>query len=158
MLTKEYLEEVFYYDDGVLRWKKKTGKSVVMGKEAGHTDNKGYRRIRLFGRLEGVHRLIFLLFNGYLPEVVDHIDRDKMNNRIENLRACTKAQNEKNRVKYKNNKTGVKNVYQIGNSYCVDFKLKGVRQFSKCCKTLEEATRLAYEMRKQLHGEFTCDG
>ena len=157
MLSKEFLEDTFYYDDGVLRWKRKTGKSVVIGKEAGFTDSRGYRRIRLFGRFEGVHRLIFLLFNGYLPEVVDHVYRNKLNNLIENLRECTKAQNEKNRKKYTNNKTGVKNVYKTKDKYyTVEFKLKGVRVFQKCCKTLEEAAEIAKEMRGKLHGDFAC--
>ena len=56
------------------------------------------------------HRLVWLYHHGELPAMVDHVDGDFRNNRIENLRACTNAQNQYNGPRKSNNKSGYKGV------------------------------------------------
>ena len=88
-----------------------------------------------------VHRAIFLLTNGYLPEMVDHKDQDKVNNLPENLREATRSENSMNTGVRKDNTTGVKGVSPKGSKFEVRYKGEylGVRD------TLEEATLLRQE-------------
>lgn len=70
------------------------------GRPCGSPHGKGYLRVNagVHGMIYA-HRLAFALHHGYLPAVVDHMDRNRLNNRIENLRACVQAENCCNRVK-----------------------------------------------------------
>jgi hypothetical protein len=73
---------------------------------------KGYWVITYRGRRYGYHRVIWEVCNGDLPlgAVIDHIDRDPTNNRIENLRLATPAQNTFNRLKNLTSTSGFKGV------------------------------------------------
>lgn len=111
MITQEYLRSIFDYQDGHLLWKNSRHKSR-QGMFAGCIDAKnGYRRIQLHGKLYQGHRLIFMWHHGHMPDEVDHIDRNRLNNRIENLRSATRADNAKNLGINKANKSGVTGVY-----------------------------------------------
>ena len=123
--TKEYVNECFTYVDGKLYWKhrplyhftsevnQRRFNSMWAGKEAGYvnkrTDSKregfAYHRVRLWGKLQKTHRVIFLMFNGYLPELIDHIDNNPLNNRIENLRESDVVKNKLNSMPNYNMKT-----------------------------------------------------
>lgn len=84
--------DTFYYDAGVLKYK--GGPYQPKDKEAGWIKpDTGYRCVSIDRKQYKTHRLIFLMFHGYLPSLVDHIDRDKLNNKIENLREATKQEN-----------------------------------------------------------------
>lgn len=95
MITKEYLNERFTYIEGELYWKVVFSNRLKVGQLAGDKCGRGYRRIMLGKQHYKMHRLIWIMFNGEIPEdlVVDHIDRDITNNSITNLRLFTKSQN-----------------------------------------------------------------
>lgn len=57
---------------------------------------KGYRMGRIMRRPYLAHRVVWALFNGSWPGLLDHIDRDTTNNRISNLRVATRSQNAMN--------------------------------------------------------------
>ena len=61
-----------------------------------HRDEESKRNFTLLS-----HRMVFYLYNGFLPEHVDHIDNDPSNNHPSNLRAATPKQNSRNRKKRK---------------------------------------------------------
>ncbi len=63
------------------------------------------------GKRYKAHRIIYLMHNKRLPPCIDHIDRECSNNRIENLRESTMSENQCNRSKNKNNKSGYKGVH-----------------------------------------------
>lgn len=102
-VSQAAVSEVYYYDDsvGALRYKVKAAQRVNIGDIAGAVNDKGYIQIRLGGSLHRAHRLIWLLHNGTTPAFIDHIDGNKANNRISNLRAATRNQNGANIPKSK---------------------------------------------------------
>ena len=98
MISKEYLHERFTYRNGELYWKTVYSNRLKVGQLAGDKDGKGYRRIMIGKRHFKMHRLIWIMFNGSIPDglLIDHIDRNISNNRIENLRLLTKSMNSRN--------------------------------------------------------------
>ena len=106
-LTQELVQSLFTYRDGNLYWKKINPHSKVkIGDIAGNIDKKDRVSIKISNKLYKAHRLIFLYHHGYLPKEIDHIDRNPLNNNINNLREVTRQENCRNRtkLKYRNNK------------------------------------------------------
>ena len=95
METEQLLQktsETFWYDNGVLRYR--GAPYQPKDKAAGWVKpDTGYHCVHLEGKQYKTHRLIFLLLKGYLPKLIDHINRDKLDNRIENLREASKSEN-----------------------------------------------------------------
>lgn len=112
--TQAELQKLFYYTpDGILRNKIKRANSIVVGKEAGSLvlikKQFWYKRIILFGNILMVHRLIWILQNGNIPDnlFIDHIDGNGLNNKIENLRVVTPQENAKNQFLNKKSTSGI---------------------------------------------------
>jgi len=82
------------------------------GQEIGF-ENQGYYRFKFGQKLYSNHRIIYFLNTGIDPEekTVDHEDGDSLNNKISNLRLATRSQNQDNRKKQKNNKSGATGVF-----------------------------------------------
>ena len=91
----------------------KSGKNARIGVAAGGIVKTGYRMVRVGDRQYLEHRLVWLLFNGEMPTSgteIDHINGIRTDNRIENLRLATRAQNNGNRKKTDANTSGYKGV------------------------------------------------
>ena len=90
-MISDYVE----YKDGGLYWKKTTSNRAKVGGRVGCVGNHSYRVFRFKGELLLEHRVIWELLNGPIPEGldIDHVDRDRSNNLIENLRVATRSQN-----------------------------------------------------------------
>jgi hypothetical protein len=109
-ISQEIVKEFFDYINGQLVWKKHSRfRRIGTPSECVGGDN--YRVIWFQGKTYKAHRLIFLWHHGYLPSEVDHINRDRADNRIENLRAATRLENAKNRKTNANSTSGVTGVY-----------------------------------------------
>jgi hypothetical protein len=153
-LTKDLLNEVFDYNGETLYWKIST-KGHRVGQEAGSVAS-GYYCVKFNNKLYKAHRLIYLMVHGVLPDLIDHVDGNPLNNKIENLRAATKAENGFNRKINKNSSTGVKGVSWDGQSKkykarCwVNKKVHTLGLFN----TIEEAAIVVKSARERLHGEF----
>ena len=92
-------------------YSKVSNSNVKTGEELrGTIDERGYIRVGLDGKTYTLHRLAFLLMKEVLPEQVDHINRDKSDNRWSNLRGCNQVQNQWNIGKRSTNTSGYKNV------------------------------------------------
>ena len=108
-LTAEYLRSILDYDQetGIFTWKVSTSRRVKTGDVAGSQNGDGYLRIRLHNRLFLAHRLAWLYHFGEWPEdQIDHINRNRSDNRIYNLREVTNKQNQQNAGKRSDNKSG----------------------------------------------------
>jgi hypothetical protein len=157
-VSREYLQSLFDYRDGELYWKAPRA-GVTVGARAGWANDDGYRRIQLDGKNVGIHRLIFMMHHGYLPKYIDHIDNNRSNNSIENLRECTQQQNLQNQTLRKDSKSGVKNVSWSPRhkSWTVLVK-NGSKFYRKYIKDLELADLVAQEARNKFHGKFANHG
>lgn len=155
-VKKQELEKLFDYVDGGLYWKIKPSNNVNVGDKAGSANDRGYLFVQINKKKYSLHRLVYAYHHGYMPLFVDHIDNNKANNRIDNLRAVTKSQNQQNRKCNANSATKFKNVcwnarqakWQV--QVCVNKK----RVVSKVFDDFELATLVAAEARDKFHGVF----
>ena len=109
LLSYEDAHALFYQDKdtGTLHWKAPRAPRCKPGDIAGWIDNKGYRVVEVEGRSYRCHRLVWLMHHGSWPEnSIDHINRDRLDNRIENLRDVSNMHNCRNRNLEVTNKSG----------------------------------------------------
>ncbi len=129
----DFVKEWLCYDPviGLITWKKDRWYNAKAGQEAGAVcSTTGYRRIRLGNQKKlQAHRIAWLLHTGAdpYPLEVDHVNGNRQDNRICNLRLVNKRQNQLNRTKLNaNNSSGCPGVY-----YCKGKWLAGVRRDGK---------------------------
>ena len=163
MLTQEELKGILEYnpDNGVFTWKvaQKYGKRKV-GDIAGHLNADRYWHIIYKKKVYKAHRLAWLYTYGEFPEdMLDHIDGDKSNNRLINLRGCSRSENQKNQKLAKNNTSGFKGVYQDKKSgkWRAVAMLNGKNKHLGVFLTPEEAYSTYNAFAKVNHGEFYRD-
>lgn len=85
------------FETGELRWTAAASQGRLAGRIAGSVGSCGYRQIKIGQRMYLAHRLIWLIVNGEWPAgQIDHIDGDRTNNAVCNLRDVTGAQNKQN--------------------------------------------------------------
>jgi len=148
-------KELFNYINGELHWSDNAPQKV-RGKLAGSINSKGYRKIECGGKKYGAHQIVFALHHGYIPEYVDHINGDKADNRIENLREATKAENGYNRTNLPTNTSGMKNVSyrKDTNNWRVSLRVNGKHTSFGSYDDPELADLVAHEARATYHGDF----
>lgn len=127
-----------------------TGRNA--GKPLGDSlSSKGYRRVKIGKSYVRLHRLAFFLMGEEVPEQVDHIDRNRTNNKWVNLRGCNSQTNALNRKTRVDNTLGVKGVEKRGNSYRARIYLDGKPTYLGLFKTLEEASEAYEEAVVKMH-------
>lgn len=110
-MTREQIQKLFTYRDGKLYRLKRTSNRIRIGQEVGSPRADGYRSVKINGADYLVHRIIWLWHFGYLPENgLDHINRKRSDDRIENLREVSQVCNLRNTANSKANTSGVKGV------------------------------------------------
>lgn len=111
------INERFTYRDGGLWVKTRYANRVKIGSRAGSKAYKGYRRIGINGKEYKEHTLVWIMHYGKFPtKEIDHINGIKTDNRIENLRECTSAENKQNLLTaHRDNKTGFLGVIKLKN-------------------------------------------
>ena len=107
-MIRSTLLEYFHYDaaNGLLTWKKKPSTKIAIGAPVGYVSADGYYYGGFKGKTIKLHRAIFLMWHGYLPDYIDHVDGNRTNNRIVNLREATMTENNRNCRLQKNNSSG----------------------------------------------------
>lgn len=107
-MTDARAREIFFYDPvtGLLIWKKATSNKSKVGQVAGSMNiTDGYFQVNVEKYVYRVHRLAWLYMTGKWPECVDHINRDRSDNRWSNLRSVSHAENMQNRMSPQVNST-----------------------------------------------------
>jgi hypothetical protein len=141
IITKEFLHEILDYKDGRLFWKKVINPKsrAKIGEEAGHLTTTGYRRIVINYKQYFGHQLVFMMHYGYIPQEIDHINRVRNDNRIENLRAISRRDNLLNAKLSKRNSTGHKHIHVSGTGYKITVPINGKPVYLGYFKTIEDA-------------------
>jgi len=158
-LTQEYLKEIISYDkvNGLISWIKPTSIRARKGSCATGKDSGGYLRIGINGVRYRIHRIVWFYIYGKWPEkFIDHINGDKTDNRIENLRDVTQMTNVQNIRKAKSdNKSGTLGVTKIGNKWRAKINTNGK------CRHIgyfddEESAHCAYvNVKREIHAGCT---
>lgn len=157
-LTQQQVKSLFDYRDGKLFWKENRAKGKVKaGDEAGGVCRRGYKRVMIGYKEYPVHKIIYLLHHGKIPVVVDHINNNSLDNRIENLREADHQKNMYNRRVGINNKSGCKNVSWNKKSKSWQVHVRANKKVH-CwyVSDFELAELIAVEARCLYHKEFAC--
>lgn len=154
-LSQETLNELFEYRKGKLFLKVSRGGRKA-GEEVGTLTPRGYKQTKVNRKLQLVHRLIFFIHHGYMPKMIDHIDGNRTNNRIENLRESDAFSNQYNRGLPSNNTSGVKGVYwnKEKRKWKAKCNVGGKGYHLGYYKDIKEADKAVRAFRSQHHGEF----
>lgn len=162
MVTQEYLKWLFSYDPETgLFTRLVARKGVAAGAIAGCRTLNGYTTISI--KIDGVvsrfyaHRLAWLYIHGEWPiDVLDHVNGDRSDNRMINLRAAQKNQNSFNARMKSSNKSGVKGVcwHKAMKKWHAQLRFNGEQQNLGFFDNLEEAERIVRLARETHHGEF----
>ena len=159
-LTQEQLLSLFEYRDGELFYKKSPLPKIKVGSKAGTINSEGYCRVSIDGKKHSMHRVVFLMKHGYLPKEIDHINGNKTDNKIENLREVTRTQNRYNVIGYKNNTSSVKGLTfnKKLNKWELSMNVDRKRKYIGLFEDFELAELVAMEARNKYHGAYANHG
>ncbi len=150
MLTQAELKLNLHYDpDTGVFTRLKTNKKIV------RKDRYGYLNISFKGKDYTGHKIAWVYFYGELPiSDIDHINLNRDDNRIENLRLATKSENEHNKKKLCTNKSGFKGVSRYKNKWRAQARLNGLNIHLGYFSDLMQAAKCYSEFVLKNHGEF----
>lgn len=155
--AKEHLS--FNFETGEILWVKypKKYNKVNKPKEAGSLHYSGYRIICLMNKQYMAHRLIWAVYYNKWPDgFLDHVDGNKSNNCINNLRLATRFQNGYNIGPKKISQSGYKNVQwdKDTNKWRVRVRVDGVRHHVGRFEKIDDAINSAKKFMLEYHKEF----
>ncbi len=144
---KTYLD--YNKESGLFTWKVPRNRAVVAGDVAG-TYCRGYIQIKVLGKVYRAHRLAWLFVYGYLPNKdIDHINGNKADNKISNLREVTHIQNCGNQTKVRS-KSGFLGVCRHSGGFTATIQQDGKKKYLGFYKSAEEAS-IAYQEAKNAY-------
>jgi len=161
IVSQEILKKWLYYNHtvGQFYWRHAKGNTKPWQK-AGAMDAYGYISIKFMNKFYKAHRLAWLYVHGEMPKgEIDHVNRIKNDNSIENLRVATRKENNENKLANKNNLSGLKGV---------SFDLKNKTWFARIMNngkvhrlgtfsTPEDASKAYIEAAKTFHTHNAVD-
>ena len=164
-LTQAKARDLFeYHEDGYLIRKiSGMGRANQAGSKVGNysAKNLGERNARyITTKINGqhwcIHKLIYLWHHGCVPEQLDHINRDTLDNRIENLRPATASQNASNRKLFSNSTSKVKGVswHKYTKKWFVYLDIDKQRKNIGYFDDFEFAELVAIAAREKYHGSY----
>jgi hypothetical protein len=150
MITQADVCSAFDYKDGDLYWKD-SGAKV-----GGCVNRGGYKVMGFRNKNYLIHRIVYLMFHGYLPKFIDHVDNDRVNNKLENLRPASPSQNLWNASLRPTNTSGCKGVswHKKTKKWQVKLSVDRVLKHFGYFDDLELADLVAIEARTKYHGQF----
>lgn len=139
----QLLRSVFSYckETGELHWIKGCG-TAGAGSSAGSIDGYGYRKVMFAGVTYRAHRLVWAIVHGEPAKgFIDHINHNKLDNRVENLREVSKTENLRNMKLSSRNTSGVSGVWlcKKTNKWRAEIRTKGKKHCLGRFESIEEA-------------------
>lgn len=153
-----------YYDESspsCLRWNKTIWSRATKNGVAGTlSESSGYWKVKIEGKIYSAHRIIWSLFNENLPTHIDHIDGNRNNNKITNLRQANIYENAQNAKKRIDNSSGIKGVswYPRLQKWRVRISNNGHKMNLGYYEDLELAELVITEARNKFHKEYANHG
>ena len=151
------------YVDGTLVWRVAPRRGVPAGKVIGRVTSNGYRRVSVAGVGYGVHRLVWEMHYGPIPEgmEIDHINGVRDDNAVENLRMATRAENGWNHKMHRQNTQGIKGLGTRVRGRCVEYtgriRVHG-KVYFKSSIDRKVVVDWLEQMRPILHGDYANGG
>lgn len=158
------LSNILDYDanSGVFTWKTGRGRyNGIKGKRAGSLRKDGYRQIKIEGKYHKEHRLAWYIVFGVMPKCeIDHINGNRADNSINNLREATKSENAHNRKVNDNSTTKIKGVsfHKLTGKYQATIMHKRISYYLGLYLTSADAENAVRTKREQLHGNYVNHG
>lgn len=151
---EEYLK--YLPDEGTFIWIKSPKHNIKIGDYAGNVTPRNYLRIKLKGRSYSAQTIAWYLMTGDFKQNIDHIDRNTLNNKWNNLRVVTNSIQKFNRSTFKKSKSGHKGVQYIkqSNKWIARIQQNGKRFFIGSFNSKKEACDAYKITALNLYGEF----
>jgi hypothetical protein len=151
---QDLLKSILHYNPDTGLFTRIIGRNA--GKVVGYKEYDGYIRISIDGVKHRAHRLAWNYMFGEIPDdkLIDHINGNVSDNRIENLRLADFRTNAFNRKIGKNNTSGYKGVCKCRNAWRAEAHIGGVHYILGIRDTPEEAHELYKDFVKEHHGDF----
>ena len=161
MITQKYLKEILDYDaeTGIFTSKSTRGHNAVSGDVAGSTRPDRYRQIYIDGKPYLSHRLAIMWTTGSFPEKhTDHINADRADNRLCNIRPATVIENTRNAKRSITSSTGFKGVHREHQKYVAAINYGGKKHRIGLFETPEEAHEAYCDEADRRFGEYANHG
>ncbi len=160
--ARERLARLFRYDaaSGRLLWRTRSDmrpewNTRYAGRAAGSDCGHGYLKVSIRKRLFYVHHIVWVLAGRELPDEIDHINGDRADNRLSNLRAATRSQNSRNRSLQKNSTSKIKGVFPLpSGAYCARIGYLGEDHYLGSFPTKRLAAAAYAGAARRLHRDF----
>lgn len=158
-----YFDEYFEYDESSpsgLRNRVTRNSKSKAGMPSGTRNNTGHYQVMLHGVRYQVHRIIFEIFNGEIPDgfLVDHIDGNRANNNISNLRLASHRENTVNSKKKSCSNSLPKGITESTPGYFVAQVKYGETSQRRSSRNIQELCEWTKKTRNDLHGRFANHG
>lgn len=124
------------------------------GREAAALNNHGYLVTSVGSKTYLVHRVLYKMRHGYCPALLDHADRNPLNNTEGNLREADKRRNGANTKRSRLNTSGTKGVTWQRGKWVVQLVVAGQHIYGGRFAELADAVAHSQTLRQQYHGDF----
>jgi len=157
-MTTKILSDYLGYDPkiGRLIWIKAPSNVIKIFSEAGAIDTDGYRQIKFDGKVYPASHVAWFLSYGVWPIGIDHKNRNRDDNRLDNLRECTHQENCLNRDR-KLPSSGFRGVTKHNSGWKARVTFQGVTEDLGTFTTPELASEAYQKRAKELHKEYFPD-
>ena len=148
----------YFPETGELLWRNDRSQRAKKGDRAGHRQKNGYHVVGIDGSNYKAHRIAWVLHYGFDTNMrIDHVNGDRSDNRIDNLRECTNQQNNNNRGPSAISKSGYRGVTRVTchkELWQASVRVLGKQRYLGCFPSKELAAEFSQLAREMLHGQF----